>query len=449
MKKIKVYLAAACAISMASAPFFVTAASAQVSGHRDTVSANGREVIQFWNFWGSPQHQPIIQHIVNAFNASQNKIFVQNDYLPWGAIWTKELATVAAGNPPDVVIQDINSVKFRAQAKQATNLTPFLKKDNILKKFFPQLVSAASYNGNVYGIPYNTDTRYMYYNKTLFKAAGLNPNNPPQTWAQLDHDAWVITNHFKKDGQYSVIGFYPLWGGFGATNWMINADGGRNFIQNKGHQVLVNTPGKLAALQWIDSYTRKLGLSTVETFQSQFGSNQQDPFLSGKVAIYPNLPNFYQNIAAYAPKLNFGIAPMPSRTATSGHWSWGGGFDAEIPYGSKHAAAAWQFIKFLTNAQSQAYWAENVYDTVGNRQAIEIAAHDKKLTPQAQMVWKATLANLKWTVLTPQELWAPNYMNIINNQINAATNLEFPPQKALTFAQQQVERLVQQTSHNG
>lgn len=444
MKKTSKILAATSLLILSAAPMFAT--SADASALR-TASPNGRQVIQFWDFWGSPQHAPIIAHIVNAFNDSQKKYFVQASYLPWGAIWTKELASVAAGNPPDVVIQDITSVQIRAKNRQAVNLTPFLKKDNIMREFLPQLVKAVTYKGAAYGIPFNTDTRFLYYNKTLFKEAGLNPNKPPVTWAQLNHDAQVITNHFKKGNTYSVIGFYPLWGQFGAANWMINADGGRNFINDTTHKVTIDTPRKLAALNWINRYTRQLGLSTVETFQSQFGSNQQDPFISGKVAIYPNLSNYYPNIQSYAPKLNFGVAPMPSFTATSGHWSWGGGFDAEIPYGSKHQQGAFAFIKFLTDAQSQAYWAEHVYDTVANVQGIKIASRDKALSPQARMVWRETLANMKWNVMTPQELWAPNYSNIINNEISASTALQLPPGAALKFAQEQVQKLVNQTAH--
>src|SRR5699024_5225851 len=70
-------------------------------------------VLDFWTYWGSEQRRPVIDKIIEDFNNSQDGIEVKHTYVPWGDIWTKNLAAIAAGDPPDVIINDINTVKLR------------------------------------------------------------------------------------------------------------------------------------------------------------------------------------------------------------------------------------------------------------------------------------------------------------------------------------------------
>ncbi|MCL6442384.1 MAG: ABC transporter substrate-binding protein [Alicyclobacillus sp.] len=441
MRKAKVLLTSVAALAV-SAGVALPAAQAD-SGEP---SPNGRIQLQFYSFWGSQQRRPVIQAIVDEFNKSQNKYWVNYVYLPWGEVWTKELAGVAAGNPPDVVIQDINSVAIRAQAKQAMDLTPFLKKDNIQKQFYPNLWQAMLYKGHVYGIPFNTDTRVLFYNKTLFKQAGI--THPPQTWAELDADAKKLD--VRSGGSFSRIGFYPLWGNMGPDVWMLNADNGLSYLDYNKKKAAINTPNKQKALSWILQYNRHYGLSTLQAFSSQFGSGLQDPFVSGKVAMEVNIPGEYTVIRDYASQdFDFGIAPLPSYKKGSGHWSWGGGFDAEIPYGAKHPEGSWAFIKFLTGKWAQQYWGEHCFDTVANKSAMQAIAHDSNMTPTARMVYQATINNMKWTKLTPMPVWANGFTNLVTPLVNGALNYQIAPNAALYKAQQQVQQLIKKSLQSG
>ena len=54
------------------------------------------------------------------------------------------------------------------------------------KKYLsPAHLGQATCNGEINGIPFTADVSVLYYNKTLFTKAGLNPNDPPTTWAQI------------------------------------------------------------------------------------------------------------------------------------------------------------------------------------------------------------------------------------------------------------------------
>ncbi|WML50525.1 ABC transporter substrate-binding protein [Neobacillus sp. PS3-34] len=385
--------------------------------------------------FGVRKHAPIIEKIVKDFNNSQDKIVVKHTFLPWGDIWTKNLASVAAGNPADVIINDINTVSQRAKNNQAEDLSKYVDK-SFENQFYSQLWDTVLYKGKPYAVPFNTDTRLLFYNKAAFKEVGLDPNKPPQTWQELEEYAKKLD---KKNGdRYERIGFYPLWGSVGANSWMESADGGRGYIDDNG-KLAINTPQKAKALEWLLGWKKRLGEKNVQTFQADFGSQQANPFIAGKVAMWMDVGTFYTQIRDYGKNMEFGAVPIPAYKEGSKHWSDGGGFVAEVPKGSKHPKEAMAFIKYLTGEKAQKYWALKNYDNVANKKGAEAAA--KELTGQAQEVYKMTVDNLKVTNMYPTPVEYPDYQNQINPYIDNVMLGKISPKKALKQAETDVEKM--------
>ncbi|HET7628130.1 MAG TPA: ABC transporter substrate-binding protein [Bacillales bacterium] len=409
------------------------------SGSGGNQSSDGKTIVNFWSFWGSETRRPVIQHMVDEFNKSQDKIKVEYTYLPWGDIWTKELASVAAGNPPDVVVQDIMSVPLRASKDQITNLSKYIEKegDDFGKRFFPQLWDMMDYNGDIYAVPYNTDTRVLFYNKDLFKKAGLDPNDPPETWQEL----WEYANKLdvKNGDQYETIGFYPLWG-VGKDIWLENADGDAYF--NSDMKPVINDPTSVEVMNWLKKWNEKYGMDTIHRYDAYFKNSQANPFLTGKLGMYVQAATFYTQIRDYAKDLNFGVTLMPEFKPGSGHTSWGGGFEVEIPKGSKHPDAAWEFIKYLTGKQAQKYWAVHTFDNVANIEAAKAAGDSPKLNDESQMVYKVATESVKNNVVTPYPLKAPNFLDKVNPPLDKALLGQMPVEKALNQAQHAVEQSI-------
>lgn len=394
--------------------------------------------LDFWTFWGSETRRPIVEKIIEDFNNSQDNIVVKHSYYPWGDIWTKSTAAIAAGDPPDIIINDINAVATRADKKQVEDLTQYAEKDGVKDWFYPELWNAVQHEDKTWAIPFNTDTRFMFYNKQAFRDAGLDPEDPPSTWAELEAAAQALD---KKEGnRYTQVGYYPLWGNFGIDTWMINAEpNGQGYLDYENQAASINTPAKLEALQWVNSWTERLGQSTVDAFKAEFGSQMADPFLSGKVPIYITTANHYTQIRDYAPDLDFGVAPVPEREEGNGHWTWGGGFVAEIPKGSDNVDAAWEFLKWLGGKQAQEYWAVKNFDNVANIEAAEAAATNDELNEKGQEVYQMAVDNMQWTKLTPVPLWAADYSPLKSAQIDAAILGDKSPEAALEQAQKDVQ----------
>lgn len=403
-------------------------------------SADGKTTLDFWSFWGSGARQEVIEEIIDDFNASQDKIEVKYSYQPWGDIWTKSLSSITAGNPPDVIVQDINSVAQRAEAQQATNLSEYIE-EGFSDEFYPQLWDTVEYEGDAYAVPFNTDTQVIFYNKTLFKEAGISEEQLPQTWEELETVARKLD--VKNGDDFERIGFYPLWN-LGADVWALNADDGVSWF-DKDENVNIDTDNKVEALEWILDWQEYYGQDTINRLEAEFGSGVADPFISGLVAMRAQNINYYSSLAENAPDdFEFGVIQIPEKESGSGHWSWGGGFVLEVPYGAKDPEASYEFIKYLSTPEVQEKFGEKSFDIMANRTANENLVNNDNLDENGQMIYQMADENFANTVITPVPLTAPDFSSLVNEQIDQIMLGSKTPAEGLADAQKAVEDLVEQ-----
>ena len=403
-------------------------------------SADGKTTLDFWSFWGSGARQEVIEEIIDDFNASQDKIEVKYSYQPWGDIWTKSLSSITAGNPPDVIVQDINSVAQRAEAQQATNLSEYIE-EGFSDEFYPQLWDTVEYEGDAYAVPFNTDTQVIFYNKTLFKEAGISEEQLPQTWEELETVARKLD--VKNGDEFERIGFYPLWN-LGADVWALNADDGVSWF-DKDENVKIDTDNKVEALEWILDWQEYYGQDTINRLEAEFGSGVADPFISGLVAMRAQNINYYSSLAENAPDdFEFGVIQIPEKESGSGHWSWGGGFVLEVPYGAKDPEASYEFIKYLSTPEVQEKFGEKSFDIMANRTANENLVNNDNLDENGQMIYQMADENFANTVITPVPLTAPDFSSLVNEQIDQIMLGSKTPAEGLADAQKAVEDLVEQ-----
>lgn len=403
-------------------------------------SADGKTTLDFWSFWGSGARQEVIEEIIDDFNASQDKIEVKYSYQPWGDIWTKSLSSITAGNPPDVIVQDINSVAQRAEAQQATSLSEYIE-EGFSDEFYPQLWDTVEYEGDAYAVPFNTDTQVIFYNKTLFKEAGISEEQLPQTWEELETVARKLD--VKNGDDFERIGFYPLWN-LGADVWALNADDGVSWF-DKDENVKIDTDNKVEALEWILDWQEYYGQDTINRLEAEFGSGVADPFISGLVAMRAQNINYYSSLAENAPDdFEFGVIQIPEKESGSGHWSWGGGFVLEVPYGAKDPEASYEFIKYLSTPEVQEKFGEKSFDIMANRTANENLVNNDNLDENGQMIYQMADENFANTVITPVPLTAPDFSSLVNEQIDQIMLGSKTPAEGLADAQKAVEDLVEQ-----
>ncbi len=189
------------------------AASAAVLGLSPTAAgaSTAGVTLQFWNTYnpvGKPSEASTMQGILNRFEKENPGIKVVSVQVPYGNLLDKFIAAAAAGNPPALLRSDIAWVPTLAADGALLNMSRQKWAQPILKGALPGPLSTNFYEGSYYGIPDDTNTQAMFWNKTEFAAAGL--SGPPTTLAQLWTDAAKLTNSAK--GQFGLsVGGTDLW----------------------------------------------------------------------------------------------------------------------------------------------------------------------------------------------------------------------------------------------
>lgn len=389
--------------------------------------------IQLWHHWGSEQRKPTINGMLDEFNKQykDKNISVEGTFVPFGDMDKKITASIAAGNPPDAAVQPIEAVAVMAARNQLEDLTPYLPKD-IKNKFYDNLWDTVTYNGKIYALPFNTDTRLLFYNKKMFKDAGI--TEFPKTWDEFYKLADKLD---KKDGsKYSTLAFHPMIGNFGFDTFALS-NGGKtvdNFMNPT--KATINTAQNIEALDWMSKWRERYGADTWNSYMQQ-GSGANDPFISGKVAIYGNVCNYIATLKKYAPDMDYGVAAMPAGPSGKETGSIGGGFVVVVPKGSKNAKWAAEYVKFMTDDWASTKWAVEQADVMINKNANENP--ELKKTP----AWQAVIDNMKFTHVVRRIPTAPNaggpMGTAIDNVLKAGTQ---KAKEALDKAQAEVEKMM-------
>ena len=143
--------------------------------------AKSTEIV-FWHSMQNPLDNKFMEEIVVQFNETHPTIHVKGVLVPGTETEiTKLMTAVAAGTGPDVYYLDRFTVAQRARYGVLEPVEDYLVQvgvdiEALKSKFFDFAIKEATYNGKLYALPWDTDARVLYYNKKLFKEAGLDPN---------------------------------------------------------------------------------------------------------------------------------------------------------------------------------------------------------------------------------------------------------------------------------
>ena len=267
----------------------------------------------------------------------------------------KALTAHKSGKPPAAGILLSTDTFTLADEDAIVPIDNFVKTDEDrawLKSFFPAFLLNGQFGGKTWGVPFQRSTVVMYWNKDLFKQAGLDPNKPPQNWKELVSMGQKLT---KKDANGNVTqwgvqvpssGFpYWLFQGFSTQNGAILANA-------EGNEVKYDDPKVIAALQfWVD-LSRKYGIHPPGIVE--WGTTPRD-FMERKAAIIWTTTGNLTNIRSNA-KFDFGVAMLPEGVRR-GSPTGGGNFFIFKKASAAEQEGAFKFAKWLTQPARAAKWS--------------------------------------------------------------------------------------------
>jgi multiple sugar transport system substrate-binding protein len=324
-----------------------------------TAFAAGKPVtLQFWLRDTRPSNVEAMNKIVANFEKANPGIKIKVVLTPWDSVEQKTATAIAAGTLPDLSqLNQTGAADYGAKGV-LLNLDKRYKTWVDKNKVAKISLSQAMYNGHYYAVPWFAGSNVMFYNKDLFKKAGIidqagNPK-PPVTWDEFLEDAQKLTLDTNNDGKIDQWGFV-VRGNVSLTipvrEFMLAAGDGDWVDTAHGNKVVVDSPKNIKGMQFYLDLYRKHKVTPPDVPSIDYVAEEQY-FLSGKVAMMFNGPWNLGNM--YASKINWGVALEPKSERHAAHI---GGCPVGIFKTTKYPNQAWKFATYLLSDEAQQIWA--------------------------------------------------------------------------------------------
>ena len=332
-------VAALCAVALAGV--------ARTSAGAEPLAAAKTTKLEVWLPFG-PTELKVIKPVIAEWDRKNASISVD---VAGDISTTKIVASIRAGNAPDIAM-DFESANVGTYCSSGafTDLGPYLKRDHVDVNQFPAAARYyTQYKGKRCALPFLADVAGLYYNKALFRKAGI--KRPPRTISELTKDAKKLTQR-NADGSLKVVGFDSFIGFY--TNSIDRYGGmfGAKWTDSKGRSILAKSPGWAKMLRWQKGLIDFYGYDKLVRFNAGAGDeySASNAFELGKLAM--NLDGEWRVafISKEHPKLQYGTAPLPVDDAHPELYGSSvlNGTISGIPKNAKHRDEAWKLLRYLT-----------------------------------------------------------------------------------------------------
>lgn len=286
------------------------------------------------------------QRLVDAYNQThKNKITLT--VIPNDNYLTKVGTAAGSRSLPDILASDVVYTPNYTKQGLFQDLSAEIKSLPYASSVAKSHLDVASYQGKTYAVPHKLDSSVLFYNKDLFRKAGLDPEKPPKNFDEILTYARAITNlgngitGFDIAGSCGGCGVYTLFPyAWAAGVKVLSDDGKKADIDNPTFKQIFGLYKQLTDEKLVDSSDK-----------TQDGSTWPNNFIAGKVGMLPLGSPIVGNLQKDA-KFEWGVTALmaPDGSATS---TFIGGDVAGISATSSHKAQAWDFLKWTLEENAQ------------------------------------------------------------------------------------------------
>ncbi|MFH1779073.1 MAG: extracellular solute-binding protein [Candidatus Omnitrophota bacterium] len=367
-------------------------------------------------FWQLSAKEDFMRLILDDFEKENPNIKVNMQILTWDYGFDKIVTSIAAGNAPDVCELGSTWVPTFSTSGILVDLTDDFK--DIKDKYL--FWESVSYEGKLFGAPWLVGTRALFYNKDLFKRAGLDPNKPPKTWLDLlDYSKKI---HQPDKGIYGFgiyVGEpYAPWQLFLPFAWSNGAD----VLSPDFKTSLITSPEFQETLEFYNI----LKAYSIHDRQAQI--NQA--FAEGKVGIQISGAWNLILISQNNPELNYGVAIVPRPDLDIGRpVSFAGGEVFVIFKQTRQKEAAVKLMKFLLRE-------ENIMKVVKSQKNVLPSSKESIRHPyfKEQPNQRIFFEQMMSSVAAPEHPSWPKIEEHLTRAIEEVVLLDVSPKEALQKA---------------
>ncbi len=382
--------------------------------------------VTYWTAYNtvSPEFEALTNEVIPAFNKRYPNVKIDAQAIPYDDLRQKLLTAIARGQTPDLLRADIIWVPEFAELGALAKLDELMPDFEAYKeRFYPGPLATNYYRGHYYGLPLDTNTRVLFYNKDVFAEAGITA--PPATFEEFT----AACEKIKALGKAETYCFAE--GGTGAWNvlpWIWSNGGAITDPEYTKATGYLNSPATVGAVtmlrDWLNNGYLSPGIlgGGIATSEA-IGKGQVGMIVDG-----PWMPPIFQ---AQFPDLNYDLAPFPA--GPGGSISVVGGEDIVLFEQSKNKDAALAFLRFVLEEEAQIAMGKT-----GQMPVLKSLTGHPDL-PAYFAVFQQQLATAQ--PRTPSPAW-PKIDEAISTAVQQVLRGEKEPQAALDEAAATVDALL-------
>jgi multiple sugar transport system substrate-binding protein len=322
------------------------------------------------------------QAAVDQFNAQVAEFEKANPTIKVKAVeyqWTGPTfaAKLAAGTLPTVFEVPFTDARALGDNGQLADLTQQVKKLPYYSKYNPAVIAEGTdAKGQIVALPKGAYAQALHYNRTLFKEAGLDPNKPPTTWAQVRADAKQIAQRTGKAG-YVEMAKDDNTAGWILTTLVYSLGGRMETGTGTSAKATLDNPSTIQALNLLKAM-RWTDNSMGANFDYGWSDINQ-AFAAGTVGMYISGSDVYTNLvqASNIQPSIYGLAPIPLAHNKNAGVLGGGtlvGVRPDANAATKVAAVKWIDFFYEEPLVSKPQAIRNAKTLVSNKQPVGVPA---------------------------------------------------------------------------
>lgn len=342
---------------------------------------------------GMQEEYQAYQSLVEAFQADNPDYRIDLRYVPDDRDYRRRLAAdFSAGTPADVFLLNYRRIApFAAEGAMAP-IGPYLAQSSAIDEasFFQPAIDAFRYNGELWCLPQNVSSLVVYYNKTLFDAAGLAYPTAGWTWDGFVAAARTLTVDTDGDGAIDQFGasIDPLFIRLAPFIWQ----NGGELVDDTTNptRLAIDSPQAQEAFQWfVDLQVKE---QVVPDAAAEAARDGESRFLDGTVGMYFNSRRSTPTMRTVE-SFDWDVAPLPSGQQPAGVLHVDGYCLAEK---AKDKEAAWKFIEYANSPKGQEIVARTGRTVPSLRAVAESPAFlDPARKPASSQVWLDVVPTLR------------------------------------------------------
>ena len=319
--------------------------------------AQPRVTVTYWQYFFESKVK-LTDTLIKQFEAQNPSIHVVQETFPYDSYNQKVASAVPAGQGPDVVNLFYGWLPLYVDSGYLQPLPEDTFPAAQIERDFVPMVKAAKFEGKYWALPTAVRTLALFYNKDMFRKAGL--ARAPVTWDEFLADAERLT---ERDGRGRVtvegFGIAPSGQDHQLIREVLFRQWGAAPYSSDGRRPTYNTAQGAEALRWYTDLVTKSKVAVIDFFPG--GNGYRDAFKAGKAAMVVEGSFAIGDYRATA-KVDWGVAQLPRRTAggTPGNFGsfWVHGVTNKAKGAQRDAAIKW--LKFITSPDTQRLWLQQV-----------------------------------------------------------------------------------------